>query len=74
MTAILEIGDVLAIDSQGFIINPCSFAKISPPWTELITDLKAAYLEISETNYIVYIYEVLFPEEKQFREFLILTV
>lgn len=46
MTAILEIGDVLAIDSQGFIINPCSFAKISPPWTELITDLKAAYLEI----------------------------
>jgi len=46
MTAILKIGDLLAIDSQGFIINPCSFTKISHPWTELIDDIKATYLEI----------------------------
>ncbi|MFB2876512.1 nucleotidyltransferase [Floridanema aerugineum] len=46
MNAILKTGDLLTTDSQGFIINPCSFEKISPPWTEIIADLKTAYREI----------------------------
>jgi hypothetical protein len=46
MNAILKTGDLLTTDSQGFIINPCNFEKISPPWTAVIADLKTAYLEI----------------------------
>lgn len=46
MNYLIKHGDLLTTDSQGFIINPCSFEKILPPWTEIIADLKAAYLEI----------------------------
>ncbi|MFB2937489.1 nucleotidyltransferase [Aerosakkonemataceae cyanobacterium BLCC-F154] len=46
MNAILKTGELLTTDAQGFIINPCSFEKISPPWTAIIADLKIAYLEI----------------------------
>lgn len=44
MTHILPLGDVLAVDAEGYLINPCRHNLIAPPWSAAVEALVAAYL------------------------------
>ena len=43
MTHILPLGDVLAVDADGHLINPCRHNLIAPPWSAAVEALVAAY-------------------------------
>lgn len=43
MTQILPLGDVLAVDAEGYLINPCRHSLIAPPWSAAVEALVAAY-------------------------------
>jgi uncharacterized protein len=45
MSQILPIGDFLPVDAEGYLINPCRKELIVPPWSDVVTDIKVAYLQ-----------------------------
>jgi hypothetical protein len=44
MSPILPIGDFLPVDAEGYLINPCRYERIVPPWSDVVAAIKAAYL------------------------------
>lgn len=45
MSPILPIGDFLSVDAEGYLINPCRYELIVPPWSDVVAAIKAAYLQ-----------------------------
>jgi hypothetical protein len=45
MSPILLIGDFLPVDAAGYLINPCRYELIVPPWSDVVAAIKAAYIE-----------------------------
>ena len=45
MTEILNIGRLLDVDKEGFIVSESDFAKIKSPWKEACLEIKEAYIE-----------------------------
>jgi hypothetical protein len=45
MSPILPIGDFLPVDAEGYLINPCRYERIVPPWSDVVAAIKAAYLQ-----------------------------
>jgi hypothetical protein len=43
LNPILPIGDVLSVDAEGFLINPCRRDLIAPPWSDAVTAVVEAY-------------------------------
>ena len=44
MSSILLIGDFLPVAAEGYLINPCRYERIVPPWSDIVAAIKAAYL------------------------------
>jgi hypothetical protein len=44
MRPILPIGDFLPVDAEGYLLNPCRYERIVPPWSDAVAAIKAAYL------------------------------
>jgi hypothetical protein len=44
-SSILPIGDVLPVDADGYLINPCRADLLVPPWSDVVAEITAAYLQ-----------------------------
>jgi len=44
MAEIRKIGGTLKLDSMGFFINPCNMDLVCPPWSEVVEEIKNAFL------------------------------
>jgi hypothetical protein len=56
MSTILPIGDFLPLDEEGYLINPCRYELIVPPWLDVVAAIKAAYLKhLAEKAHSLYL-------------------
>lgn len=45
LSSILPVGDVLPVDAEGYLVNPCRSDLIVPPWSDVVAAVRAAYLQ-----------------------------
>jgi hypothetical protein len=56
VSPILPIGDVLPLDAEGYLVNPCRSELIVPPWSDAVAAIKAAYLQhLAEKMHSLYL-------------------
>lgn len=56
MTAIKPIGNFLSVDDEGYLINPCRYDLIVPPWSDVVEVVKTEYIQqLKEKVHSLYI-------------------
>jgi hypothetical protein len=74
MSPILPIGDFLPVDAARYLINPCRYELIIPPWSDVVAAIKAAYLHTLGRRSIASTAEGLSPKAQRLPGYLILTL